>query len=256
MALHKLHLTSLTSSVSRFARPADMELLEMNPPYQRGHVWGKDRARNLIRSTLLGIPCGAIILNDRWAAGWYRDRDAAAKNNEPIYSVVDGKQRITALHAFASGQLDVPRQWWDDEDVRPEARGKDMVTINDLTPGARNDWLMMTTISVYEAQVKTVEAEEEVFNLVNHGGVPQGQSDLDTPDGDDDPVVLTVGFTASDLRLVDSCVKDIASLYEDAADDGDRDLYPEDWEYVDGNREEIANVLLGRLPDDLGPYVT
>lgn len=254
MALHKLHLTSLTSSVSRFTRPADMELLEMNPPYQRGHVWGKDRARNLIRSTLLGIPCGAIILNDRWAAGWYRDKDAAANASMPLYAVIDGKQRITTLHAFGSGQLDVPRDWWDDDSVLPEARNREMVTIDDLTPGARSDWLTMTTVNVYEARAKTLEAEEEVFNLVNHGGVPQGQSDLNTPDGGDDPVVLTAGFTATDLRHVDSCVKDIADLYREA-EDGDRDLSPDEWEAIDNNREDIASVLLGRLPDDLSPYL-
>lgn len=255
MALHKLHLTSLTSSVSRFARPADMELLEMNPPYQRGHVWGKDRARNLIRSTLLGIPCGAIILNDRWAAGWYRDKDAAANTNMPLYSVVDGKQRITALHAFGNGQLDVPRGWFDDDDVLPESRDKEMVTIDDLTPGARNDWLMMTTVNVCEARATTLEAEEEVFNLVNHGGVPQGQSDLEGRGSDEEPVVLTVGFTASDLRSVNDNVAIVESIYREA-EEADEDIYPGDWEYIDDARADIANVLLGRLPNDLSPYLS
>jgi len=43
----------------------DGQLL-LDPPYQRGDVWGYKRQANLIRSILLGVPIPSIIINDRW----------------------------------------------------------------------------------------------------------------------------------------------------------------------------------------------
>lgn len=151
--------------LSQTARPVEVinywrksEGLLINPPYQRGDVWGPIRKRNLIRSILLGIPIPSIIINDRASAGW----------DELITcAVIDGKQRITAILKFLDGELDVPGEWFG-------LPGK--VTFTDL-PMADQRGFRQRPIPFTEGQLSSIEAEMEVFELVNFGGVPQGESD-------------------------------------------------------------------------------
>lgn len=158
-----LHLERLR--LSQTARPLDVILywrregyLDLSPPYQRGDVWGPIRQRNLIRSVLLGVPIPSLIINDRFAAGW----------GEEI-AVIDGKQRMTTVLDFLEGKLDVPGEWF--------GMGGDLVTF-DALPIARQRGFRNMPLQVAEGQLKTLEAEIEVFELVNFGGVPQGQSDF------------------------------------------------------------------------------
>ena len=150
--------------LAQTARPLDVILhwkregyLELSPPYQRGDVWGPIRQRNLIRSVLLGVPIPSLIINDRFAAGW----------GEEI-AVIDGKQRMTTVLDFLEGKLEVPGGWFS---IDPK-----LVTF-DALPIARQRGFRNMPLQVAEGQLKTLEAEIEVFELVNFGGVPQGQSD-------------------------------------------------------------------------------
>ena len=38
------------------------EWMDLNAPYQRGSVWTLDMRRNLIKSLLMGLPVGSIIV--------------------------------------------------------------------------------------------------------------------------------------------------------------------------------------------------
>jgi hypothetical protein len=153
--------------LAQTARPLDVVAywrneghLELSPPYQRGDVWGLIRRRNLIRSILLGIPIPSIIVNDRFAANW----------GEEI-AVIDGKQRITTILMFLDGEIAVPGQWFGMSDAS--------IRYCDLTlPMQRR--LRGTPIPFCEGKLGSIDAEAEVFELVNFGGVPQGQTDLPT----------------------------------------------------------------------------
>lgn len=150
--------------LSQTARPLDVVqhwkregYLLLSPPYQRGDVWGEIRQRNLIKSLLLGVPIPSIIVNDRFVGRW----------GEEI-AVIDGKQRITAILKFLEGELAVPADWFGIDG--------DTVLFTDL-PIARQRGMRNIPIPFSEGQLPDLESEREVFELVNFGGVPQGESD-------------------------------------------------------------------------------
>lgn len=64
--------------------------IDLEPDFQRRERWTIEKQSMLIESFLLNVPVPPIYL---------------AENSFGQYSVVDGKQRITAIHAFMSGGL-------------------------------------------------------------------------------------------------------------------------------------------------------
>jgi len=169
MALQRLTLNNAAASVAHFTHAGGRGEFNLDPPYQRGHVWGEQRKRELIRSILLGLPIGAIIVNVRGIAFETHGID------EPYYSVIDGKQRITAIHDFIDGHFTVPADWFADTDV---PAGVVEVRFPDLAISARRSFTLRP-VSLIEASVPTVEEEEEIFNLINFGGLAQGETDAD-----------------------------------------------------------------------------
>lgn len=133
--------------------------LLIDPPYQRGVVWGETRQRNLIRSLLLGIPIPSIVINDRMTAEWPGDY---------CYAVIDGKQRITAIHRFLQGKFSIPGEWLGDP--------RENVTFPEMTQVQQRHIKNIPT-AFAEGQLKSIEAEQQVFELINFGGVAQGESD-------------------------------------------------------------------------------
>lgn len=136
------------------------ELL-LSPPYQRGDVWGPTRRRNLIRSVMLGVPIPSIIINDRLRAEW--------DNGDAAIVVIDGKQRITTLLRFLEDEFTVPGEWFDERgDIR----------FGDL-PVAKRRRFTNQPLAFSEGVLASIDEEREVFELVNFGGVPQGQTDIE-----------------------------------------------------------------------------
>lgn len=157
--------------LSQTNRPCDVILywhekgyLRLDPPYQRGDVWGDQRRRNLIRSIVLGVPIPSIIINDRMSARWAKDYTLA---------VIDGKQRITAVLRFMQDDLDVPGEWFGMQgDVK-------FSMLSDRSKRGFHNHPMAFT----EGQLGTLEEEQQVFDLVNFGGLSQGEQD--TPTGEE-----------------------------------------------------------------------
>jgi len=72
--------------------------LDLNPDFQRGHVWDLDKQVAFIEFSLRGgTSARSVYLN---CPGWNR---GGRKN----YVLVDGKQRITAVLAFLDGKVPV-----------------------------------------------------------------------------------------------------------------------------------------------------
>lgn len=158
MKLQRLVLSQANRPLDVIRYWRDEGHLMLDAPYQRGGVWGPIRRRNLIKSILLRIPIPSIVINDRFSAGW-GDSDAVA--------VIDGKQRMTSVLMFLDGQLAVPGEWFGlDGDV----------TYNDL-PEAERRGIRNCALPFTEGTLKTLEEEIQVFELINFGGVPQGQTD-------------------------------------------------------------------------------
>ncbi|GIG29672.1 DUF262 domain-containing protein [Cellulomonas marina] len=77
----------------RAPAPTDRYVLRI-PQFQRGVVWGEPKQRELIASIGLGYPIGALLL----ALTGYEDvLDGSNTKHLPVYSLIDGLQRTTAL---------------------------------------------------------------------------------------------------------------------------------------------------------------
>lgn len=173
MAIKKIELHSFARPLMTFI-DAD-NILDLDAPYQRGHVWGVERQRALIESLLDGTPIPAIIMNDRFRAkfsaeGYDQDRNWS-------FAVIDGKQRITAIQSFISDKFTVPAEWFNETDIVEDAAGKENIVFSDLEKSFVRGF-KMTTIPVAEGQFATLEAEKVIFDRVNFGGVAQGESDF------------------------------------------------------------------------------
>lgn len=134
--LPELDLSSLATCVEHFNPRHDaVDHWDLDAPYQRPSVWTVEQRRALIRSFMMGVPVGAVV----YAALGYHDTHTTTPGG--YYRVVDGQQRIRAVRAWFSGELDVPGHWFTTADLNdPEARGR-MVTIADLsTRGSRGAW--------------------------------------------------------------------------------------------------------------------
>lgn len=152
--------------------------IDMEQPYQRGDVWGPVRRRNFTKSLLLGVPIPSLIVNNRWDSqfehdGWSDERCRAQ-------AIIDGKQRVTTILAFFHDELAVPVSWWRSEHVETAIETPDgpYVTWGGLSRSGQMRF-RDRTIGVAEGTFKTLDEEREVFDLVNFGGVPQGERDDD-----------------------------------------------------------------------------
>lgn len=155
--------------------------LDVDQPYQRDDVWDDNRRRLLIRSLIQGIPIGAIVVNDRFAAGFHEPEYGPARlevNRNWAFAVIDGKQRFTTFVRWLRSELTVPASWFPaSEIVRPED-GVDgpYVRLSGLAaPQGRR--FRNIPASVVEATVRTLNDERTIFDLINFGGVAQGETD-------------------------------------------------------------------------------
>lgn len=142
--------------------------LLLDPPYQRGDVWGKIRRRNFIKSLLLGVPVPSIIVNQRmFAEGWGEDYRVA---------VIDGRQRITTIFMFLDDKIAVPSDWFHENHVSNTTGGT--VFYSDLNRCGQRK-LKGRSVPFVEARCESLQQEAEIFELINFGGVPQGCVDQD-----------------------------------------------------------------------------
>lgn len=140
-------------------------LFDLNPPYQRGSVWTGGQRTSLIESLLRGIPIGSIIYNNRGIPA-----------SGAMYAVVDGKQRVETIRAFRDSEFAVPAWWFKPDEVENR---DGLATYDDLTiVGQRR--IMMLPMPGLEANVKTLEEEAAIFDLINTGGTAQTAEDIAT----------------------------------------------------------------------------
>ena len=166
--IQKIELQNRNWSISQIKHWDDGGDLLLSPPYQRGDVWGTKRRRNFIRSLLQGIPIPSVVMNDRLRADFVGDRSTS-------YSVIDGKQRITTILMFFAGELSVPADWFELVDG---ASNKDLVSFLDLTKRGQRRFENLP-LAAAETFLKTEAEEKLVFDLINFGGLAQGEFDTE-----------------------------------------------------------------------------
>jgi len=75
--------------------------LDLDPDFQRGHVWTQEQQSAFVEYILRGGKTAPFLLND---PEWYRPSDIV---HDTGFTLVDGKQRITALLKYLAGDLPV-----------------------------------------------------------------------------------------------------------------------------------------------------
>lgn len=135
-------------------------------PYQRGKVWDAKLQALLVRSVYKGIPLPSLYINDRdrWERPYTSER----------WALIDGKQRLEAMRAWLDGELAVPAEWF----TETAHREGEMVTLDDLDPIQR-DFFENATVPVAYSFVPSVEAEADLYLLINVNSVGQSDDDLE-----------------------------------------------------------------------------
>jgi hypothetical protein len=153
--------------------------IDLNPPYQRGSVWTLDQRIALVRSWLMGVPIPACVLNRRDTAGWVRN-NGDDKGLGPVYAVVDGKQRLETAIAWLGGKLAIPASWYPTDLVETTEDTPDgpYVRYTGLTKIGQRKTYSQMFLPCAEAAVYTIQAEAEIYLLVNGGGTPQTDADM------------------------------------------------------------------------------
>lgn len=149
-AQNSLVLQSSDFSLETIAKMVEVNAIDASPHYQRRERWKHEGQSLLIESFLLNVPVPPVYL---------------AEDNFGTYSVIDGKQRITAISGFMRNQYrlkglikfgalenlyfrDLPRELQNALNIRPYIR---VVTLLKQT---------------------SPELKYEVFTRLNSGGEP------------------------------------------------------------------------------------
>lgn len=138
--------------------------IDLNPAFQRRNVWENDKRSKLIESLIVGYPVPEVVL-------------AEIPGRKKQYVVIDGKQRLLAVHGFFKPE----NEYW-----KGKAELKGLTIRKDLEGSAISNFdsddlrllnnadLRCTILSGY----KTTAVLYDVFYRLNTGSVPLSMQEL------------------------------------------------------------------------------
>jgi Protein of unknown function DUF262 len=136
-------------NLSTLADLVEDSAIDANPAYQRRNRWDDERSSKLIESFLMNVPVPPVFLNE---------------GEFGHYSIIDGKQRLTAITNFLKGRLRLTG-------LSVFSDVNDM-TIADLPAGLRS---IIKTRPTLRAVIILPQSDQdikfEVFQRLNTGGV-------------------------------------------------------------------------------------
>ncbi|ESZ98446.1 hypothetical protein SBOR_1108 [Sclerotinia borealis F-4128] len=144
--------------------------LVLDPNYQRASVWDEVRASTLITSVLMGYFVPPIVLNVKTVINKLKDGQKEVKH---MRICVDGKQRLTSLYKFMSGEIGFldtshpPKKWYY---CHPTIDGVVTPTSGrNICPEGLKKFFDEKIFCCYEYDHLTQENEETMFQLVQRG---------------------------------------------------------------------------------------
>ncbi|KAI9647758.1 hypothetical protein NHQ30_004146 [Ciborinia camelliae] len=144
--------------------------LVLDPNYQRASVWDEVRASTLITSVLMGYFIPPIVLNVKTVINKLKDGQKEVKH---MRICVDGKQRLTSLYKFMSGEIGFldtshpPKRWYY---CHPTINGVVTPTSGrNICPDGLKKFFDEKVFCCYEYEHLTQETEETMFQLVQRG---------------------------------------------------------------------------------------
>lgn len=141
---------SIEMIMSKFERPTECERkTEIYIPfYQREFVWKEEQTSKLIETILLGLPIPAIYLE---------------QTEDGIFEIIDGSQRIRAIHKFVKGNQKLKGL-----NIIKELNG---LTFNDFPQNIKRKFNAETLrLIVIENKGEEDTIANEIFNRINTGG--------------------------------------------------------------------------------------
>lgn len=90
-----------------------------------------------------------------------------------------------AVKDWLEDRLEVPGSWFPADHIK-EGRGE-LIRFSDLTEEAQRGWKMQAGVQVYRTRLEGDDAEASeaaLFELINFGGVRQGEWDADAQAAD------------------------------------------------------------------------
>lgn len=149
-AQNRLVLQSADLSLDAITRMVLNEAIDVSPRYQRRERWSPEAESALIESFLLNVPVPPVYL---------------AEDDFGTYSVIDGKQRITAIYKYLSGQFPLT--------ALAEYDSIEGLRFEELPAALRNALSIRPYLRVVTLLKQTdPELKYEVFTRLNSGGQP------------------------------------------------------------------------------------
>ncbi len=149
-AQDSLVIQSSDLSLETIAQMVDSGAIDAAPHYQRRVRWQHQAQAELIESFLLNVPVPPVYL---------------AEDDFGTYSVIDGKQRITAIHGFLRNKFHLTKL--------PRFSEVNGLKFDDLPKPLKNALSIRPYIRVVTLLKQTnPELKYEVFTRLNTGGQP------------------------------------------------------------------------------------
>ena len=197
---HKRELLTsvLDYNLNTLSDLVNTDQIDLSPRYQRRDRWKPERQSKLIESFFMNVPIPPIFLNE----------DDYGK-----YSVIDGKQRLTAIHEFMRGRLRL-------KGLQVFKELNDM-TIDDLSPTLRS---IISTRANLRATIilrqSDKEVKFEVFRRLNTGGVSLNPQEIrnSTWPGPLNDLILDLSENNTYRRLLGMSKPATSTLYRDMRD--------------------------------------
>lgn len=180
--LERLPISTMNMMLTNLVRMVEQGRIDLSPAYQRGDVWSEDQRVALVYSWLVGATVPSITLNDRSGRQW---TDLEVCNPETggtnWYGCIDGKQRLTTAVMWMRGEFAVPASWFPPQSVAATEDTDDgpYVRYTGLTEAGQARSTDRSAIPVGMGEFPSLRAEAGIYLLLNGGGTPQTDVDMD-----------------------------------------------------------------------------
>lgn len=137
----------------------DYGSLDMNPDFQRGHVWTKEQQLHFIENCLRGVVSSSGFVIQMNCPNW--DSDKVKTDLPKGFQCIDGLQRYTAVQEFLNGN------------IKPFG-----LTVDDLHYSS----FMIKTSYRFRVAVHTFTKKKDLLDhylAINTGGTPHSAAEIE-----------------------------------------------------------------------------